>query len=150
MDPRDRAGGGIRQLVRETREVRGIARFDEVPLADVAVAEVHADFDVGRHTVDRVGRPRHQPLPHVARPPRRRPAGVGVRLDDGELDGAVPLDREVVVRHGREHTVELAIDQVAIHRLDRLPVLPREERADHRRRRRQRHLEARPGGDHAL
>ena len=36
-------------------------------------------------------------------------AGVGgFGLDDGELDGAVPLDREIVVRHGGQHPVELA------------------------------------------
>lgn len=110
----------------------------------VAVAEMEAELDIGGHAAADA----QQPLEHAATgsvEPRR-----GDAFEDRELQPRVPLQRQLVVRHGREDLVELAQHLGLVDRLDRRPVLRIDERAHRRQRCRQRHLEAHVRRDHPV
>jgi hypothetical protein len=73
---------------------------------------VEAHRNVGRHSLDA---PDQAVDDVVERVPDAR---TEARLEDAELDGDVPLDRELVVRHGLEETVEVGEQRLLIRPLE--------------------------------
>ncbi|WP_460477909.1 hypothetical protein [Brachybacterium huguangmaarense] len=149
VDPRDRAVRLAEHAVRPAHHVAEVRRLDEVLLAAVAVAEVEPDLGVLGHRVDVGDEPRDHAVHRVTLPERLR-RRVAPALEDRDLDGHVPLDREVPVRDRCADLGDLAEQSVGVRPLERGAVLGAHERRHHGQRRGERDLEAHTGGDRPL
>lgn len=144
MDPVQRPVQRRRERVRHLDELARVVRNGEVPVIVVAVAEMEAQLDIGGHAAADP----QEPLENAGAG-SLEPGGADA-LEDRELQPRVPLQRQLVVRHGGEDLVELAQHLRLVDRLDLRLVLRIDERAHRRQRRRQRDLEAHVRRDHPV
>ena len=103
VHPGEGAPGRRCHRVGHAREVAGVARFDEVPMPGVAVAQVEAHLDRCGHRLDKT----HEPLSDGV--PQPVAEGMGPEaLEQAELDDGFPLDGQAVGGHEPEEPVEVA------------------------------------------
>ena len=113
-------------------------------MPDVAVAEVIAELDVGRHPTRQSQEALEDAALHVLEPDRKE------ALQHRELEVGVPLDGELIVRDLLEDEPELAQQSLLVRTLQHALVIGHHERGDRRDRRGQAHLEPAGHGDVAV
>ena len=130
---------GRDDVVGDGDELAGILRLDRVPGAEIAVAEMDAKFDIGRHGRRQAAERRHHLL---RRHGDRREEILRLAVIADHLVADVPLDAEIPVRDRPADGLDLAQHRFLVSGLDRVDVIAGAEAADHRHRRRQAYLEA--------
>jgi hypothetical protein len=123
-----------------------MSRLDRVAVLRRAVAEVIDEIDLCRHPLAERDRPARQALEHLG-----LGAAVTGRFCDlqgaKDLRGAVPLDRELVVRDHRAHLVDLGDQRLLVARADHVALLLGDEAPGRRDRVRDRKQEPRARRD---
>ena len=103
--------------------LRRVLRLDEMLGAEIAVAEMEAELDIGR---DRVAQPLHA-LRSVFATALRRDSIAGLAVPDHHLVADIPLDAEIAMRDGAAKRRDFRDHGALIGRLDRRQVARRHE-----------------------
>ncbi|NYI98968.1 hypothetical protein HNR12_005245 [Streptomonospora nanhaiensis] len=148
VHPVQRSAQARRDAVGHGRQAGGVGGLHEVPVSEVAVAEVVAQGNAGGHGLAQpdhaLDDPGQQPVGVVLAEPRREHA-----LLQGELHRAVPLHRQPVGRDGRGDLGQLGQQACLVGALQ-FRLVHGGERGHHGDRRGQADLEPGMRGDHAF
>ena len=129
---------GFRQRIGEFDHLRRVLRLDEMFGAEIAVAKMQAELDV-------VGHRGAQPLHALDQLFARHVGGhgiAGLAVPDHHLVAYVPLDTEIAMRNMPAERGDFGNHGALISGLDRRQHGRHDDRAHHRKRRRQADLKA--------